>query len=87
MTSEALAAIGAAASFEELKAAEIAHRGRQAPLTLASAEIGALPPEAKAEAGRRVGAARGSSTTRSRTARLSSRPTGTCACWRRKRPT
>ncbi len=58
MTSEALAAIGAAASFKELKAAEVAHRGRQAPLTLASAEIGALPPEAKAEAGRRVGVAK-----------------------------
>src|SRR6266702_704961 len=49
---------GEAASFEDLKAAEVAHRGRQAPLTLASAEIGALPPEAKAEAGRRVGIAR-----------------------------
>jgi phenylalanyl-tRNA synthetase alpha chain len=58
MTAEGLAAIAAAASFEDLKAAEIAHRGRQAPLTLASAEIGALPPEAKAEAGRRVGIAR-----------------------------
>jgi phenylalanyl-tRNA synthetase alpha chain len=58
MTAEGLAAIAAAASFESLKAAEIAHRGRQAPLTLASAEIGALPPEAKAEAGRRVGIAR-----------------------------
>jgi phenylalanyl-tRNA synthetase alpha chain len=58
MTSEGLAAIAAAATFEDLKAAEVAHRGRQAPLTLASAEIGALPPEAKAEAGRRVGIAR-----------------------------
>jgi phenylalanyl-tRNA synthetase alpha chain len=58
MTAEGLAAIAAAASFEDLKAAEVAHRGRQAPLTLASAEIGALPPEAKAEAGRRVGIAR-----------------------------
>ena len=58
MTREALAAVAAATSFPELKAAEVAHRGRQAPLTLASAEIGALPPEAKAEAGRRVGAAR-----------------------------
>jgi phenylalanyl-tRNA synthetase alpha chain len=58
MTSEGLAAIASAASFEELKEAEVAHRGRQAPLTLASAEIGALPPEAKAEAGRRVGIAR-----------------------------
>ncbi|MGN6794544.1 MAG: phenylalanine--tRNA ligase subunit alpha, partial [Streptosporangiaceae bacterium] len=52
------AAIGSAASFEDLKAAEVAHRGRQAPLTLASAEIGALPPQAKSEAGRRVGIAR-----------------------------
>ncbi len=58
MTEEGLAAIAAAATFEDLKAAEVAHRGRQAPLTLASAEIGALPPEAKAEAGRRVGVAK-----------------------------
>jgi len=58
MTKEALTAIGGAASFDELKAAEVAHRGRQAPLTLAGAEVGALPPEAKAEAGRRVGAAK-----------------------------
>ncbi|HEX9033514.1 MAG TPA: phenylalanine--tRNA ligase subunit alpha, partial [Streptosporangiaceae bacterium] len=58
MTAEALAAIGAAATFDALKAAEVAHRGRQAPLTLASAEIGALPPEAKAEAGRRIGIAK-----------------------------
>ena len=58
MTAEGLAAIAAAASFDDLKAAEVEHRGRQAPLTLASAEIGALPPEAKAEAGRRVGAAK-----------------------------
>jgi phenylalanyl-tRNA synthetase alpha chain len=58
MTAQALAAIGAAASFAELKAAEVAHRGRQAPLTLASAEVGALPPQAKAEAGRRIGEAK-----------------------------
>jgi phenylalanyl-tRNA synthetase alpha chain len=58
MTEDGLTAIAAAATFDELKAAEVAHRGRQAPLTLASAEIGALPPEAKAEAGRRVGIAR-----------------------------
>ncbi|HUZ56001.1 MAG TPA: phenylalanine--tRNA ligase subunit alpha [Streptosporangiaceae bacterium] len=58
MTEEGLAAIAAAATLDELKAAEVAHRGRQAPLTLASAEIGALPPEAKAEAGRRVGVAK-----------------------------
>jgi phenylalanyl-tRNA synthetase alpha chain len=56
---EALAAVAAAATLDELKAARIAHEGDRAPLSLASAEIGALPPEARAEAGRRVGAARG----------------------------
>jgi len=58
MTSEGLATIASATTFDDLKAAEVAHRGRQAPLTLASREVGALPPEAKAEAGRRVGIAR-----------------------------
>ena len=56
---EALAAVTAAGTLEELKAARIAHEGDRAPLALASSEIGALPPEARAEAGRRVGAARG----------------------------
>ena len=56
---EALAAVTAAGTLEELKAARIAHEGNRAPLALASSEIGALPPEARAEAGRRVGAARG----------------------------
>jgi phenylalanyl-tRNA synthetase alpha chain len=56
---EALAALAAAGTLDELKAARIAHEGDRAPISLASAEIGALPPEARAEAGRRVGAARG----------------------------
>ena len=56
---EALAAVAAAGTLDELKAARIAHDGDRAPLSLASAEIGALPPEARAESGRRVGAARG----------------------------
>jgi phenylalanyl-tRNA synthetase alpha chain len=56
---EALAAVAAAGTLDELKAARIAHDGDRAPLALASAEIGALPPEARADAGRRVGAARG----------------------------
>ncbi len=56
---EALAAVTAAGTLEELKAARIAHEGDRSPLALASSEIGALPPEARAEAGRRVGAARG----------------------------
>jgi phenylalanyl-tRNA synthetase alpha chain len=56
---EALAAVAAAGTLDELKAARIAHDGDRAPLSLASAEIGGLPPEARADAGRRVGAARG----------------------------
>ena len=56
---EALAAVAAAGTLDELKAARIAHEGDRAPLALASAEIGGLPPEARADAGRRVGAARG----------------------------
>ncbi len=58
MLDEALAAVAAAGTLDELKAARIAHEGDRAPLSLASGEIGALPPEARAEAGRRVGAAR-----------------------------
>ena len=56
---EALAAIAAARTLEELKSARIAHDGDRAPLSLARGEIGALPPEARAEAGKRVGAALG----------------------------
>src|ERR1700677_2927662 len=56
---EALAAVAAAGTLDELKAARIAHDGDRSPLALASAGIGALPPQDRAEAGRRVGAARG----------------------------
>jgi phenylalanyl-tRNA synthetase alpha chain len=55
---EGLAAVAAAGTLEELKAARIAHDGDRAPLSLASAAIGTLPPAERAEAGRRVGAAR-----------------------------
>jgi phenylalanyl-tRNA synthetase alpha chain len=58
MLDAALAAVAAAGTLDELKTARIAHDGDRAPLSLASGEIGALPPEARAEAGRRVGAAR-----------------------------
>jgi len=58
MTAEGLAAITGAKDFDELKRARLAHLGREAPLTLANAEIGALPPEAKAEAGKRAGEAK-----------------------------
>ena len=56
---EALTAIAAAASLDDLKAVRIAHQGERSPLALANREIGALPPSAKAEAGRRMGQARG----------------------------
>ncbi len=56
---DALAAIAAASSLDELKAARLAHQGERSPLALANREIGALPPSAKAEAGKRVGQARG----------------------------
>jgi phenylalanyl-tRNA synthetase alpha chain len=55
---EALAAIAAAADLEELRAARLAHTGDRSALTLANREIGALPPQAKADAGKRVGLAR-----------------------------
>ena len=55
---DALADIAAAGTLGELKAARVAHDGDRAPLALASAHIGALPGAERAEAGRRVGAAR-----------------------------
>jgi phenylalanyl-tRNA synthetase alpha chain len=58
MRETALAAIAAAGSLDELKTARIAHAGDRSPLALANAEIGALPPQARAEAGKRVGTAR-----------------------------
>ncbi len=54
-----LAAVAAARDLDELKAARLAHAGDRAPLALARAEIGALPPQARAEAGKRVGTAQG----------------------------
>ncbi len=55
----ALAAIEAATCLEGLKSARLEHAGDRSPLALANREIGALPPAAKAEAGKRVGSARG----------------------------
>ena len=57
--SDALSAIAAATTLEELKGARLAHQGERSPLALANREIGALPPSARAEAGKRVGQARG----------------------------
>ncbi len=55
----ALAAIAAAADLEELTRVRIEHTGDRSPLALANREIGALPPQARKEAGQRVGRARG----------------------------
>ena len=59
MVAEALQAFGQATSVAELKQARIAHAGDRSPLALANREIGALPPEAKREVGKRMGQARG----------------------------
>ncbi len=56
---DALAAIAGASSLDDLKLVRTAHQGDKSPLALANREIGALPPSAKAEAGKRVGQARG----------------------------
>ncbi|GAB76449.1 phenylalanine--tRNA ligase subunit alpha [Austwickia chelonae] len=55
----ALEAIAAAQDLDELKAARQAHASDKSALALANREIAALPPSAKAEAGKRVGQARG----------------------------
>ncbi len=57
--SEAIAAVAAARDLDELKAVRLAHAGDRSALALANREIAALPPAAKAEAGKRMGRARG----------------------------
>jgi phenylalanyl-tRNA synthetase alpha chain len=59
MVAEALAAFAAAASTAELKQARLAHAGDRSPIALANREIGALPPQARKDAGARIGQARG----------------------------
>ncbi len=58
MRDAALAAIAAAPDLEALKQARTDHVGDRAPLSLANREIGALPPQARKDAGMRVGQAR-----------------------------
>ena len=58
MTGVQTCALPISRTLDELKAARLAHAGDRSPLALANAEIGALPPQARAEAGQRVGAAR-----------------------------
>ena len=57
--SEALAAIAASSDLDALKEVRLSHSGDRSALALANREIGALPPQAKAEAGKRIGQARG----------------------------
>jgi phenylalanyl-tRNA synthetase alpha chain len=55
----ALAAIAAAGDLDELKQVRLDHAGDRSALALANREIGALPPQARKEAGQRIGRARG----------------------------
>jgi phenylalanyl-tRNA synthetase alpha chain len=57
--SEAEKAFAAASDLDALAAAKPQHLGDRAPVSLARREIGALPPAAKAEAGKRVNQVRG----------------------------
>src|SRR3954466_14501082 len=59
MRDEALAAFAAADSLDALQEAKVAHTGGASPPALANREIGPLPPQAKAAAGKLVGQARG----------------------------
>ncbi len=70
--SAALAAIAQAPDLDALKTVRLNHAGDRSPIALANREIGALPPAAKAEAGKRVGQARGeiNAALESRTAEL-----------------
>ena len=51
---DALAALAAVPSLDALAQWRTAHLGDRAPVSLANREIGALPPQAKADAGKRV---------------------------------
>lgn len=59
MRAAALAAIAEAGDLAALKQARHDHAGDRSPLGLANREIGALPPQARKDAGMRVGKARG----------------------------
>ena len=58
MREAALAAVAGARDLEALKRVRSEHAGDRSPLALANREIGALPPQARKEAGQRIGAAR-----------------------------
>jgi phenylalanyl-tRNA synthetase alpha chain len=56
---QAQVAVQAAADLADLKQARLDHAGDRSPVALANREIGALPPAARSEAGKRIGSARG----------------------------
>jgi phenylalanyl-tRNA synthetase alpha chain len=56
---QAVTAIAGAATLDELKAVRLAHTGEKSPLSLANREIGKLPKDQKALAGKLMGASRG----------------------------
>ena len=59
MRDAALAAVAAATDLDALKQVRLDHAGDRSPLALANREIGALPPQARKDAGQRIGQARG----------------------------
>ncbi|MDT0201528.1 phenylalanine--tRNA ligase subunit alpha [Nocardioides sp. AE5] len=59
MCTAAIEAIAGARDLAELKQVRLDHAGDRSPLALANREIGALPPQARKDAGARVGKARG----------------------------
>ena len=58
MVVDAIAAFSTAADLESLKVARLTHFGDRSAISLANREIGALPPAAKAEVGKRIGEAK-----------------------------
>src|SRR4051794_30990197 len=59
MRDAALAAVAGATDLDDLRRVRSEHAGDRSPLALANREIGALPPQARKDAGMRVGQARG----------------------------
>jgi phenylalanyl-tRNA synthetase alpha chain len=56
---QAVAAIAGASTLDELKAVRLAHTGEKSPLSMANREIGRLPKDQKAAAGKLMGTSRG----------------------------
>jgi phenylalanyl-tRNA synthetase alpha chain len=56
---QAISAIAGASTLDELKAVRLTHTGEKSPLSLANREIGSLPKDQKAAAGKLMGSSRG----------------------------